>query len=96
MGRRRSNRALAILAAGFLALDAVLLVLAGVWLDRWVLIAWGIVFGAGAFGVVWWWRRYLRHLVDLHEARASLFGEIEGLRRSAGLPLPSGRLRDRR
>jgi hypothetical protein len=84
-----------ILASGFLALDAVLLVVAGVLLDRWALIAWGVVFGAGAFGVLWWWRRYLRHMAELREAEAALVMEMEGLRRSAGLPLPSGRLRGR-
>ena len=90
----RSGRALTVLAAGFLGLDAVLLLMAGAWTGRRALSLWGVVFAAGTVGVVVLWRRYLRHLLDLDEARAAraaLAGEVERLRRSAGLPLPMGR-----
>ncbi|HEY2825504.1 MAG TPA: hypothetical protein VGI83_08170 [Gemmatimonadales bacterium] len=88
---RAGGRALVIIAVGFLALDAVLLIMAGVWSDRWALTAWGAGFGIAAFAVVALWRRYLRQLVDLDDARRALAGEIERLRRSAGLPTPTGR-----
>ena len=48
--RRRAARAVTVLAAGLLLLDAVLLVLAGVWAGRPWLIVWGALFGAGGGG----------------------------------------------
>lgn len=90
----RGGRALTILAAGFLALDAVLLFLAGAWTGRRELSLWGVVFAAATVAVALLWKRYLRNLLDLDEARAArsaLAGEVERLRRSAGLPLPTVR-----
>ena len=89
----RRGRALAILAAGFLGLDAILLILAGTWTGRTELTLWGIIFAAGTVAVAFLWKRYLKNLVDLDEARAAraaLAGEVERLRRSAGLPIPTG------
>lgn len=74
--RRRSGRSLTILAAGFLLLDAVLLALLGIWTSRPGLVAWGIVFGVGAVGVVIMWRHYLRRLGELDDARHALRREI--------------------
>ena len=88
------GRTLVIAAVGFLILDAVLLLLAGFWSGRAGLTFWGLIFGAGAVAVIGLWRRWLRDLVDLEDARSArsaLTGEIERLRRSAGLPTPTGR-----
>jgi membrane protein implicated in regulation of membrane protease activity len=92
--RRGGGRALVVLAAGFVGLDAVLLLMAGAWTGRRELTLWGLVFVLGTVAVVVLWKRYLRNLVDVDEARAAraaLAGEVERLRRSAGLPLPTGR-----
>ena len=77
--RRRPGRALAVVAAGFLGLDSILLALAGVWSHRWALFAWALVFGAGTVGIVVLWRRYLRHLVELDDARTALKQEVTTL-----------------
>ena len=68
-----------IAAAGFLFLDAVLLLLAGFWTGRVSLIVWGGVFALGAVGVVQLWRRYLVHLDELHAARDALKDEARRL-----------------
>lgn len=72
-------RALTIFAAGFLLLDAVLLVLAGVWTSRVGLIVWGVVFAGASIGVVALWRRYLAQLGELDRARAALRQEVRRL-----------------
>jgi len=64
----RSSWVLTVLAAGFLALDGVLLVLAGAWSRRPGLVAGGIVFLAGAVGVGVYWRHHTRRLAELREA----------------------------
>ena len=71
-----------IFAAGFLLLDAVLLVLAGVWMARVALIVWGGVFAIGAAWVVVLWRRYLVRLSELDDARAALRREIHRISRT--------------
>ena len=73
---------LTLLAAGFLALDAVLLVLAGVWSSRPILAAWGVLLGAGAVWVVVLRRRYLARLEELARARESLKRELGELARA--------------
>lgn len=90
MGGAR-GRTLVIAAVGFLLVDSVLLIWAGASIGRSSLTVWGVLFGVGAVAVVVLWRKYLRHLVDLDEARSALSGEIERLRRSAGLPAPTSR-----
>lgn len=77
---RRAVRAGLVAAVGFLLLDAVLLILAGVWSDRYVLVFWGVVFVAGAVGVTFLWRRYLSHLGELDAARRDMRDEVEQLR----------------
>jgi hypothetical protein len=72
-------RAGVVAAVGFLVLDAVLLILAGVWADRPVLVVWGCVFGALAVLPVILWRRYLRHLDDVRTARRAMAEDIARL-----------------
>ena len=73
-------RAGVVAAVGFLALDAVLLVLAGVWMDRPALVVWGGVFVALAAVPLILWRRYLRHLDGVRTARRDMAEEIRHLR----------------
>ena len=80
--RRTPARSLTIFAAGFLLLDAILLVLAGIWSSRPGLIVWGVIFAAGSVGVVLLWRRYLVQLDELDEARSALRQEVQRLSRA--------------
>jgi hypothetical protein len=73
---------LTLLAAGFLALDAVLLVLAAVWSSRPILAVWGAMLGVGAAWVVVLRRRYLVRLDELAQARESLKRELGDLARA--------------
>jgi len=68
-----------VLAAGFLALDAVLLVLAGLWSARAGLVVWGGLCGGGALGVLGLRRRYVKRLEELADDRLALRGELGDL-----------------
>lgn len=72
-------RAGVVAAVGFLALDAVLLVLAGAWMDRPSLVIWGAMFGVLAAVPVVLWRRYLKHMDDVHAARRAMAEEARHL-----------------
>ncbi|MDH5643246.1 MAG: hypothetical protein OEY63_03515 [Gemmatimonadota bacterium] len=61
------GRTATIAAVGFLCLDGVLLVMVGVWAQRFSLLAWGIAFCLAALGVYVWWLRHVRNLNDLHK-----------------------------
>lgn len=77
---RPLSRAVATFAAGFLALDAVLLIYAGVELDRWGLIAGGAACALGVPVVVVLWRRHRRKVAELDEARREMRAEVESIR----------------
>jgi membrane protein implicated in regulation of membrane protease activity len=77
--RRRPGRLVTILAVGFLALDGVLLIMAGLWSGRWGLSLWGMGFALGAVAVWFYWRRYLRGLRELHEGLETRFRELQEL-----------------
>ncbi len=86
-------RAGVVAAVGFLALDAVLLVLAGAWMDRPGLVVWGGVFVVLAAVPVLLWRRYLRHMDDVRTARHAMAEEIRHLQaalREPGTGAPRG------
>jgi len=72
-------RAGVVAAVGFLALDAVLLVLAGAWMERPSLVIWGGVFAVLAAVPVFLWRRYVKHLRDVRTARRAMAEEIRHL-----------------
>ncbi|HXF95183.1 MAG TPA: hypothetical protein VNI61_03680 [Gemmatimonadales bacterium] len=76
----RPRRALTTVAVGFLLLDAVLLLYAGLLTGRVSLIAGAAVCGAAAVGVVIAWRRYRRTLAELDRARREMRAEIESIR----------------
>ncbi len=69
---------------GFLALDGALLLMAGIWLRRIGLVAWGIVFAMGAVAVFLYWRRYQQHLREINEGLESRFRELMELQADHG------------
>lgn len=75
-----THRPLTLLAFGFLAIDAILLVLAGLWSDRFILVILGVVFAVAAFGVLLYWRAHKRQLDEIAKARADLKAEAEAMR----------------
>ena len=82
MTRRHPLRPLVVAAVGLLGLDAVLLVLAGAWLDRAALIAWGVVLGVLAAVPIVLWRRYVRQMDEVHGARHAMAQELRHLQRA--------------
>jgi len=74
------SRAVAIFAVGFLALDAILLIYAGVELSRWGLMAGGAACAFGVPVVVVLWRRHRRKMTELDEARREMRAEVESIR----------------
>jgi uncharacterized membrane protein YccC len=74
------GRALAVLAVGFLALDAVLFLIAGFATGRWTLHAAAVGCAAGAALVIVAWRRYRAALRELNDARRAMRAEVESIR----------------
>lgn len=68
------------IAVGVLLLDAALLGLAAVWLDRPTLWAFALACVALAALALAVWRRYLRRLAELERARGELRAAAESLR----------------
>lgn len=77
----RTSGVITLFAVGFLALDGVLLALAGIWAQKPGLVAWGAVFGIGALAVVFSWRRYQRQIRELHQAIATREMELLAMQR---------------
>jgi hypothetical protein len=75
-----SSRPLTLLAFGFLAIDAILLIFAGLWSDRVALVVLGVVFAVAALGVLLYWRAHKRQLEEISKARADLKAEAEAMR----------------
>jgi hypothetical protein len=74
-------RWLTIVAAGFLAFDGTVLTALGVWSGRTALLAVGVVLFLSSGLVLLLWRRHLRRLDEIAEARRELRDEAEELRR---------------
>lgn len=74
-----SVRAGVVAGVGFLSLDAVLLVLAGVWTHRLTLVFWGVFFAGLAAVPVVLWRRYRGRLDDVRSARRAVAQELRQL-----------------
>jgi hypothetical protein len=79
MTRGHPLRALVVAAVGLLGLDAVLLVLAGVWLERAGLIAWGVALGLLAVLPIVLWRRYVRQMDEVRGARHAVAQDLRHL-----------------
>jgi hypothetical protein len=74
------GRAVVTLAVGFLALDAVLFLYAGLSTGRRSLSLAAAVCLGGAFLVVFAWRRYRVAMRELDDARRAMRAEIESIR----------------
>jgi hypothetical protein len=66
------GRAITIFAVGFLALDGVLLGMAGWWARRWELLLTGGGLLLAAWGVLLLWQRQRRRLADITAEQAAL------------------------
>lgn len=77
---RKAGLTITIIAGGFLALDGVLLLVAGSWSGSVGLSLLGTIFLAGAASMVLVWRRYQRKLEELNQARAAMRQEFDLLR----------------
>jgi membrane protein implicated in regulation of membrane protease activity len=76
-----TSRWLTLIAAGLLAFDGAALIALGVWLERTTLLVGGIVLLLSSGLVLLLWRRHLRRLDQIREARRELRDEAEALRR---------------
>ena len=74
------GRMMTWLAVGFLVLDGVLLLLAGLWGEQAGPAVGGVVCLVSAAGVWALWRRHRRALADLAEARRAVRDEARALR----------------
>jgi membrane protein implicated in regulation of membrane protease activity len=74
-------RSLTLVAAGFLAFDGAALTGLGVWSGRDAFLVAGVVLFLSSGLVLIFWRRHLRRLDEIAEARRDLRDETEGLRR---------------
>jgi hypothetical protein len=74
-------RTLTFLAAGFLALDGAALLGLGLWSGRPFLLLTGAVLLVSSGLVLLFWRRHLRRLDEIAEARRALRADAEELRR---------------
>ena len=77
---RTPSRALTTIAVGVLLLDAALLAVAGVTLDRWPLLVGGGICAVLALLVAIGWRRYRRVLGEIEAARREMRHEVESIR----------------
>lgn len=74
-------RSLTLVAAGFLAFDGAALLGLGLWAENRMLLVVGLVLLLSSGGVLLFWRRHLRRLDEIDEARRELRDEAEELRR---------------
>ena len=77
---RSLSRALALLAVGFLSVDALLFLYSGLSLGRPGLVASGVACALVAVLVGLSWRRYRRAIAELEQARRDMRAEVESIR----------------
>lgn len=77
---RTPSRALTTVAVGVLVLDAALLAIAGVALDRWALLVGAAACAVLALLVALGWRRYRRMLTEIESARREMRRDVESIR----------------
>ena len=75
----RRGRVLTIIAVGVLSLDGVLLLAAGLWSHRSILLAMGAVMLVLAVGVYFLWRRQVRVLDEIAQAKAEVRAEVKAM-----------------
>ena len=74
-------RSLTLAAAGFLGFDGAALMGLGIWSGRRAVLVAGVVILLSSGLVLLFWRRHLRRLEEIDEARRDLRNEAEDLRR---------------
>jgi membrane protein implicated in regulation of membrane protease activity len=74
-------RSLTLVAAGFLAFDGAALAGLGIWSGRPAFLVTGVVLFLSSGLVLLVWRRHLRRLDEINEARRDLRDEAKELRR---------------
>ena len=74
-------RSLTLAAAAFLAFDGAALMGLGIWSGRSTILVAGVVLSLSSGLVVVFWRRHLRRLEEIDQARRDLRDEAEDLRR---------------
>jgi membrane protein implicated in regulation of membrane protease activity len=74
-------RSLTLVAASFLAFDGAALAGLGIWSGRRAFLVTGVVLFLSSGLVLLFWRRHLRRLDEIDEARRDLRDEAEKLRR---------------
>jgi membrane protein implicated in regulation of membrane protease activity len=74
-------RSLTLVAVGFLAFDGAALAGLGIWSGRHGFLVTGVVLFVCSGLVLLFWRRHLRRLDEIDEARRDLRDEAEALRR---------------
>ena len=74
-------RWLTLFAAGFLAFDGAALAGLGIWSGRRAFLVTGVVLFLSSGLVLLFWRRHLRRLDEIDQARRDLRNEAEELRR---------------
>ena len=74
-------RSLTLFAAGFLAFDGAAMAGLGIWSGRRGFLVTGVVLFLSSGLVLLFWRRHLRRLNEIDEARRDLRDEAEELRR---------------
>ena len=76
-----ASRSLTFAAAVFLAFDGAALIGLGLWARRGMFLVLGAVLLLSSASVLLFWRRHLRRLAEIDEARRDLREEAEELRR---------------
>jgi membrane protein implicated in regulation of membrane protease activity len=74
-------RSLTLVAAAFLAFDGAALMGLGIWSGRHAFLIAGVVLLLSSGLVLLFWRRHLRRLEEIDDARRDLRDEAEALRR---------------
>jgi hypothetical protein len=74
------GRALTVVAVGFLLLDGVLLLGAGLWGRQASALIGGVLCLGAAGGVLWLWRRHQQAVTELAQARREVQEEARALR----------------
>jgi uncharacterized membrane protein YqjE len=77
----RRKGTMTLLAVGLLALDGLLLLVAGSWQRSWVTAMAGVALLAIAAAVMVYWRRYQMTMREIEQAKEALRSEVAELRR---------------
>ena len=79
MSQVKPGLVVTIAAVGFLWLDGILLIMAGFWVDRGLLVFWGGVILAGGSMIIPYYRRYSKSIRDIDTRRVAAVQELESM-----------------